>query len=177
MHEALLYAAEVKTFAERRNLGRARRKNFFICAKSWRKMRNKRFCHYRGQNSTAQIQFIRARKILAHTQFELEQRQKIKRETSLSSPRSSMDHRAAQLMKSANQSCDAVALKKLPKSLIIPWRQARSRASSQFFARFGVKLRHPACKNYFEGSFDADAGKEIEKVFRRRHQILREKLV
>jgi dihydrolipoamide dehydrogenase len=62
---------------------------------------------------------------------------------------------------------EAVALKKLPKSLIILGGGAIACEFAQFFARFGVKVILVQRSEHLLKEFDADAGKEIEKVFRR----------
>ena len=62
---------------------------------------------------------------------------------------------------------DAVALKKLPKSLIILGGGAIACEFAQFFARFGVKVTLFQRSEHILKEFDADAGMEIEKVFRR----------
>ena len=62
---------------------------------------------------------------------------------------------------------DAVALKKLPKSLIILGGGAIACEFAQFFARFGVKVTLIQRSEHILKEFDADAGIEIEKVFRR----------
>jgi len=61
---------------------------------------------------------------------------------------------------------DAVALKKLPKSLIILGGGAIACEFAQFFARFGVKVTLIQRSKHVLKEFDADAGTEIEKVFR-----------
>ena len=62
---------------------------------------------------------------------------------------------------------DAVALKKLPKSLIILGGGAIACEFAQFFARFGVKVTLIQRSGHILKEFDMDAGIEIEKVFRR----------
>ena len=62
---------------------------------------------------------------------------------------------------------DAVALKKLPKSLIILGGGAIACEFAQFFARFGVKVTLLQRSGHVLKEFDADAGIEIETVFRR----------
>ena len=62
---------------------------------------------------------------------------------------------------------DAIALKKLPKSLIILGGGAIACEFAQFFARFGVKVALIQRSEHILKEFDADAGIEIEKVFRR----------
>jgi pyruvate/2-oxoglutarate dehydrogenase complex dihydrolipoamide dehydrogenase (E3) component len=62
---------------------------------------------------------------------------------------------------------EAVALKKLPKSLIILGGGAIACEFAQFFARFGVAVTLIQRSEHILKEFDADAGLEIEKVFRR----------
>jgi dihydrolipoamide dehydrogenase len=62
---------------------------------------------------------------------------------------------------------DAVALKKLPKSLIILGGGAIACEFAQFFARSGVKVTLIQRSEHILKEFDADAGMEIEKAFRR----------
>jgi dihydrolipoamide dehydrogenase len=62
---------------------------------------------------------------------------------------------------------DAVALKKLPKSLIILGGGAIACEFAQFFARFGVKVAMVQRGKHLLKDFDLDASAEIEKVFRR----------
>jgi pyruvate/2-oxoglutarate dehydrogenase complex dihydrolipoamide dehydrogenase (E3) component len=62
---------------------------------------------------------------------------------------------------------DAVSLKKLPKSLIILGGGAIACEFAQFFARFGVEVTLIQRSGHVLKEFDADAGIEIEKVFRR----------
>ena len=62
---------------------------------------------------------------------------------------------------------DAIALKKLPKSLIILGGGAVACEFAQFFARFGVKVTVIQRGGHLVKEFDMDAGKEIEKVFQR----------
>jgi pyruvate/2-oxoglutarate dehydrogenase complex dihydrolipoamide dehydrogenase (E3) component len=62
---------------------------------------------------------------------------------------------------------EAVALKKLPKSLIILGGGAIACEFAQFFARFGVKVTLIQRSENLLKEFDADAGAEVAKVFRR----------
>jgi pyruvate/2-oxoglutarate dehydrogenase complex dihydrolipoamide dehydrogenase (E3) component len=62
---------------------------------------------------------------------------------------------------------DALALKRLPKSLIILGGGAVACEFAQFFTRFGVKVTLIQRSEHILKEFDADAGIEIEKVFRR----------
>jgi pyruvate/2-oxoglutarate dehydrogenase complex dihydrolipoamide dehydrogenase (E3) component len=62
---------------------------------------------------------------------------------------------------------DAVALKKLPRSLIILGGGAIACEFAQFFARFGVVVTLIQRSEHILKEFDKDAAVEIEKVFRR----------
>lgn len=62
---------------------------------------------------------------------------------------------------------DAVALKRLPKSLVILGGGAIACEFAQFFARFGVKVTQIQRSENLLKEFDADAGVEIKKVFQR----------
>ena len=62
---------------------------------------------------------------------------------------------------------DALALKQLPKSLLVLGGGAIACEFAQFFARFGVKVTLIQRSKHVLKEFDADAGTEIEKVFRR----------
>jgi pyruvate/2-oxoglutarate dehydrogenase complex dihydrolipoamide dehydrogenase (E3) component len=62
---------------------------------------------------------------------------------------------------------DALALKRLPKSLIVLGGGAIACELAQFFARFGVKVALIQRSQLILKEFDADAGAEMEKVFRR----------
>jgi pyruvate/2-oxoglutarate dehydrogenase complex dihydrolipoamide dehydrogenase (E3) component len=62
---------------------------------------------------------------------------------------------------------DALALKRLPESLIVLGGGAVACEFAQFFARFGVKVTLVQRSEYILKEFDTDAAAEIEKVFRR----------
>jgi pyruvate/2-oxoglutarate dehydrogenase complex dihydrolipoamide dehydrogenase (E3) component len=62
---------------------------------------------------------------------------------------------------------DALALKKLPKSLIVLGGGPIACELAQFFARFGVKVTLIQRSQHILKEFDADAAAEIEKVFQR----------
>jgi len=62
---------------------------------------------------------------------------------------------------------EAVALKKLPKSLIILGGGAIACEFAQFFARFGVRVTLIQRSGQLLREFDTDAGAVVEKVFRR----------
>ncbi len=61
---------------------------------------------------------------------------------------------------------DALALKRLPKSLIVLGGGAVACEFTQFFARFGVKVTLVQRSEHVLKEFDTDAAAEIEKVFR-----------
>jgi len=62
---------------------------------------------------------------------------------------------------------EAVGLQRLPKSLIILGGGAIAAEFAQFFARFGVPVTLIQRSEHILKEFDADAGGEMEKVFRR----------
>jgi len=62
---------------------------------------------------------------------------------------------------------DALALKQLPKSLIVLGGGAVACEFAQFFARFGVKVTLIQRSRHILKEFDPDAAAEIETVFRR----------
>ena len=62
---------------------------------------------------------------------------------------------------------DALALKRLPKSLMVLGGGAIACELAQFFVRFGVKVTLIQRSEHILKEFDTDAGTEIEKVFRR----------
>jgi pyruvate/2-oxoglutarate dehydrogenase complex dihydrolipoamide dehydrogenase (E3) component len=62
---------------------------------------------------------------------------------------------------------DALALKQLPKSLIVLGGGAIACELAQFFVRFGVKVTLIQRSKHILKEFDPDAAAEIEKVFRR----------
>ena len=62
---------------------------------------------------------------------------------------------------------DALALKRLPKSLIVLGGGPIACEFAQFFARFGVKVTLIQRSGHMLREFDTDAGIEMEKVFRR----------
>ena len=62
---------------------------------------------------------------------------------------------------------DALALKRLPKSLVILGGGAIACEFAQFFARSGVKVTLVQRSEHVLREFDTDAAVEIEKVFRR----------
>ena len=190
--KALLYAAEVKHLAEHAEIwGVHAGKVTFDFAKvmARKSAQIKDFADFRvGQLNAGRFKFIRAKaKFLdAHT-VEL---------TSLrSSGRESAPSNQSRLTPAATltannfviatgsrvspaplpalnevgfiTSDDAVALKKLPQSLIILGGGAIACEFAQFFQRFGVKVTLIQRSENLLREFDADAGTEVAKVFRR----------
>jgi pyruvate/2-oxoglutarate dehydrogenase complex dihydrolipoamide dehydrogenase (E3) component len=62
---------------------------------------------------------------------------------------------------------DALALKRLPRSLIVLGGGLVAVELAQFFARFGVKVTLVQRSEHLLKEFDTDAAEEVEKVFRR----------
>ena len=62
---------------------------------------------------------------------------------------------------------EALALRRLPKSLIVLGGGPIACEFAQFFARFGVKVTLIQRSGHMLREFDTDAGMELEKVFRR----------
>ncbi len=62
---------------------------------------------------------------------------------------------------------DALALKRLPKSLVVLGGGPTACEFAQFFARFGVKVTLIQRSQHILKEFDTDAAAEVEKVFRR----------
>ncbi|HEY5346304.1 MAG TPA: dihydrolipoyl dehydrogenase [Verrucomicrobiae bacterium] len=190
--KALLYAAEVKHLAEHAETWgvRAGKVTFDFAKVMARKgAQVKDFADYRVQQLNAgKFKFIRASaKFLdAHT-VELNSHRSSGRE-SAPSDQSRLTSAAAITAKhfviatgstvappplpQLNEvgfitSDDAVALKKLPKSLIILGGGAIACEFAQFFARFGVKVALIQRSEHILKEFDTDAATEIKKVFRR----------
>ena len=190
--KALLYAAEVKHLAEHAETWgvRAGKVSFDFAKVMARKIAQiKDFADFRVQQlNSKRFKFIRANaKFLdAHT-VELNSPRSSGRE-SAPSDQSRLTSAAAITAKhfviatgstvappplpQLNEvgfitSDDAVALKKLPKSLIILGGGAIACEFAQFFARFGVQVTLIQRSEHILKEFDGDAGIEIEKVFRR----------
>jgi pyruvate/2-oxoglutarate dehydrogenase complex dihydrolipoamide dehydrogenase (E3) component len=192
--KALLYAAEVKHLAEHAETWgvRAGKVSFdFKKVMARKSAQIKDFADYRAQQLNAgKFKFIRANaKFLdAHT-LRLERRFPNRRvdgrdgkraESEFGAPTLTARHfviatgsrvAASPLLQldavGFITSDDAVALKKLPKSLIILGGGAIACEFAQFFARFGVKVTLIQRSEHILREFDADAGAEIEKVFTR----------
>jgi pyruvate/2-oxoglutarate dehydrogenase complex dihydrolipoamide dehydrogenase (E3) component len=187
--KALLYAAEVKHLAERAETWgvRAGKVSFDFAKVMARKNAEiKDFADYRAQQLNAgKFKFIRANATFldAHT-VELNCSVRPVAETGRATGSTLQQLTARHFVIATGSrvapsplpqldevgfitSDDAVALKKLPKSLIILGGGAIACEFAQFFARFGVKVALIQRSKNILKEFDADAGIEVEKVFRR----------
>jgi dihydrolipoamide dehydrogenase len=172
--KALLYAAEVKHLAEHAETWgvRAGKVSFDFAKVMARKSAQvKDFADFRVQQlNSGKFKFIRANaKFLdAHT-VQLDNGKKLTAKNFVIATGSSVaPSPMAQLDKVGFlTSDDALVLKKLPKSLIILGGGAIACEFAQFFARFGVQVTIIQRGKHLLKDFDADAGMEIEKVFRR----------
>jgi dihydrolipoamide dehydrogenase len=171
--KALLYAAEVKHLAEQAaTWGVHAKKVSFNFAQVMRRKNAqiKDFADYRAQQlSGGKFKFIRAnaRFLDAHTVV-LSNGRKLAAKNFVIATGSSV---APAPLPHLNEvgfitSDDAVELKRLPKSLIILGGGAIASEFAQFFARFGVKVTLIQRSKHILKEFDADAGAEIEKIFR-----------
>lgn len=172
--KALLYAAEVKHLAEHAETWgvRAGKVSFDFAKVMARKAAQiKEFADFRAQQlNDGRFKFIRAQAgfLDAHT-VALSNGKKLTAKHFVIAAGSSV---ASAPLPQLNEvgfitSDDAVALKKLPKSLIILGGGAIACEFAQFFARFGVKTTLIQRSEKLLKEFDADAGTEVEKVFRR----------
>jgi dihydrolipoamide dehydrogenase len=172
--KALLYAAEVKHLAERAETwGVYAGKVSFDFAKvmARKNAQIKDFAGFRVQQLNAgKFKFIRANATFldAHT-VELSNGKKLAAKHFVIATGSTVSSSPLlQLDKTGFiTSDDAVALKKLPKSLIILGGGAIACEFAQFFARFGVRVTLIQRSKHILKEFDTDAGTEVEKVFRR----------
>ena len=185
--KALLYAAEVKHLAENAKTWgmRAGRVSFdFAKVMARKNTLIKEFADYRvGQLNSKRFKFIRANAqfVDAHT-LEIDRadllvgqdaRQRVP--TRLTARHFIIATGSTVALPPLPQlndvgfitSDDALALKRLPKSLIILGGGAIACEFAQIFARFGVKVTLIQRSEHILKEFDADAGMEIEKVFRR----------
>ncbi len=177
--KALLYAAEVKHLAEHAETwGVCAGKISFDFKKvmARKSAQIKDFADYRAQQLNAgKFKFIRANaKFLdAHT---LELKSEIGNRKSEITAKQFVIATGSRVAPSPLPqldavgfitSDDAVALKKLPRSLIILGGGAIACEFAQFFARFGVKVTLIQRSEHILREFDTDAGAEIEKVFTR----------
>jgi pyruvate/2-oxoglutarate dehydrogenase complex dihydrolipoamide dehydrogenase (E3) component len=183
--KAMLYAAEVKHLAERAQTWgvRAGKISFdFSKVMARKNLMIKDFADFRVQQLNAgKFKFIRANaKFLdAHTvaigradlPVSLDARQRVPtRITAKHFVIATGSRVAPSPLPQLNEvgsitSDDAIALKKLPKSLIVLGGGAIACEFAQFFARFGVKVTLIQRSGHILKEFDTDAGTEIEKVF------------
>ncbi len=172
--KAMLYAAEVKHLAEHAATWgvRAGKVSFdFTKVMARKNVMIKDFADFRAQQLNAgKFKFIRANASFLDTHtVELGNGKKLTAKNFIIATGSSV---AAAPLPQLNAvgfitSDDAVALEKLPKSLIILGGGAIACEFAQFFARFGVKVTLIQRSEHILKEFDADAGIEIETVFRR----------
>jgi pyruvate/2-oxoglutarate dehydrogenase complex dihydrolipoamide dehydrogenase (E3) component len=172
--KALLYAAEVKHLAEHAETWgvRAGKVDFnFAKVMARKNAQIKDFAGFRvRQLNAGKFKFIRASaKFLdAHT-IELSGGKKLAARNFVIATGSSVAPSPLPQLDGVGfiTSDNAVALKKLPKSLVILGGGAIACEFAQFFARFGVKATLIQRSGHILKGFDADAGTEVEKVFRR----------
>jgi pyruvate/2-oxoglutarate dehydrogenase complex dihydrolipoamide dehydrogenase (E3) component len=171
--KAMLYAAEVKHLAEHAATWgiSASRVTFNFAQVMARKAEQiKDFADFRVQQLNAgKFKFIRAhaRFLDAHT-VQLSNGKKLSAKHFIIATGSRVAPAPLPQLDAVGYitSDDAVALKKLPKSLIILGGGAIACEFAQFFQRFGVKVTLIQRSERLLKEFDADAGAEIEKVFR-----------
>ncbi len=172
--KAMLYAAEVKHLAEHAETWgvRAGKVSFdFKKVMARKSAQVKDFADFRAQQLNAgKFKFIRAHASFldAHT-VKLSNGKKLTAKYFVIATGSSVAPAPLPQLDDVGfiTSDDAVALKKLPKSLIILGGGAIACEFAQFFARFGVKVTLIQRSKHLLKEFDTDAGSEIEKVFRR----------
>jgi pyruvate/2-oxoglutarate dehydrogenase complex dihydrolipoamide dehydrogenase (E3) component len=172
--KAMLYAAEVKHLAEHAETWgvRAGKVSFgFAKVMARKNLMIKDFADFRAKQLNAgKFKFIRANASFldAHT-VELSDGKKLTAKYFVIATGSQVSPAPLPQLNDVGflTSDDAVALKKLPKSLIVLGGGAIACEFAQFFARFGVKVALIQRSEHILKEFDTDAGIEIEKVFRR----------
>ena len=172
--KAMLYAAEVKHLAEHAatwgvNTGRVTFNFTKVMARKAEQIKD--FADFRVQQLNAgKFKFIRAHASFldAHT-MRLSNGKKLSAKHFVIATGSRVAPAPLPQLEKIGYitSDDAVALKKLPKSLIILGGGAIACEFAQFFQRFGVKVTLIQRNERLLKEFDTDAGVEIEKVFRR----------
>lgn len=171
--KALLYAAEVKHLAEHADTwGVSAGKVSFDFARvmARKNARIKDFADYRVQQlNSGKFKFIRANAhFLDPHMLKLSRGGKLAARNIVIATGSAV---ASSPLPQLNQtgfitSDDALALKRLPKSLIILGGGAIACEFAQFFARFGVAVTLIQRSEHLLREFDADAGDEILEVFK-----------
>jgi len=172
--KALLYAAEVKHLAEHAETWgvRAGKVSFdFAKVMARKNLMIKDFADCRAQQlNTGKFKFIRTNATFldAHT-VELSDGKKLAARNFVIATGSRVAPAPLPQLDKAGfiTSDEAVALKKLPKSLIILGGGAIACEFAQFFTRFGVKVTLIQRSKHPLKEFDADAGIVIKKVFQR----------
>ena len=172
--KAMLYAAEVKHLAEHAATWgvRAGKISFdFARVMARKNLMIKDFANFRAQQLAAgKFKFIRAHASFldAHT-VQLSTGKKLAAKYFVIATGSSVAPSPLPQLDDIGfiTSDDAVAMEKLPRSLIILGGGAIACEFAQFFARFGVKVTLIQRSERLLKEFDADAGIELEKVFRR----------
>jgi dihydrolipoamide dehydrogenase len=172
--KALLYAAEVKHLAEHAATWGVRAGQVSF---DWKKVMARKnlmikdFADFRVQQLNAgKFKFIRAKaKFLAAHTLRLSNGKKLTAKNFVIATGSRVAPSPLPALDEIGYltSDDAVALKKLPKSLIILGGGAIACEFAQFFQRFGVKVTLIQRSENLLKEFDADAGAEVAKVFRR----------
>jgi pyruvate/2-oxoglutarate dehydrogenase complex dihydrolipoamide dehydrogenase (E3) component len=172
--KALLYAAEVKHLAEQSPVWgvRAGKVSFNLARVMARKNAQvKDFADYRvRQLNGGQFKFIRAQaRFLDDHTLALSNDKQLTAKSFVIATGSRV---APAPMPQLNEvgfitSDEAIALKKLPKSLIVLGGGAVAVELAQLLARFGVKVTLIQRSQHLLKEFDADAAEEIGKVFRR----------
>lgn len=171
--KALLYTAEVMHLASHAGPWGIRAKNVnfdFAKVMARKDALIKDFADYRRQQlAGGKFKFIRANAWFVDTNtVELSNGKKLKAKNFIIATGSSVAppplpslHKVGGLT-----SDDVLALKRLPKSLIVLGGGAIACEFAQFFARFGVKVTLIQRSGHILREFDTDAGIELEKVFR-----------
>jgi len=172
--KALLYAAEVMHLASHPEPWgiHARKVGFdFKKVMARKNALIQGFADYRREQLTdGRFKFIRAnaRFVDAHT-IELDNGKKLTARNFMIATGSNVAPPPLPSLREAGYitSDDALALKRLPKSLIVLGGGAIACEFAQFFARFGVEVTLVQRSQHILKEFDTDASAEIEKVFHR----------
>jgi dihydrolipoamide dehydrogenase len=172
--KALLYAAEVKHLAEHAKTWgvRAGKVSFnFAKVMARKNAQIKDFAGFRVQQlNSRRFKFIHANATFLdpHT-VQLDNGKKLTAKNFVIATGSSVAPAPLPQLNDVGfiTSDDAIALKKLPKSLIVLGGGAIACEFAQFFSRFGVKVTLVQRSKNILKEFDTDAAIEIEKVFRR----------
>jgi pyruvate/2-oxoglutarate dehydrogenase complex dihydrolipoamide dehydrogenase (E3) component len=172
--KALLYAAEVMHLAGHTGLWgiRAQKVSFdFAKVMARKNTLIQDFADYRRQQlADGKFKFIRANVRFVDSQtVELSNGKKLTAKNFIIATGSNVAPPPLPQLRETGYltSDDALALKRLPKSLIMLGGGPIACEFAQFFARFGVKVTLIQRSEHILKEFDPDAAAEIEKVFRR----------